>query len=131
MTSQAAEHEARLNMYKSDWEKATQAERQARQEVLKLTFQNDELTERHKYMERKYLQLVQRVGASAEDLEAVEIIMANGQESLKSSQRPIQGGFNKDRLPSRHEKQRNEPHIDSNQAQYYLFGDQKGGSKEQ
>ena len=60
-------------MYKQDWENATQAERSARQEVLKLTFQNDELTERHKYMERKYLQLVQRVGASAEDLEAVEL----------------------------------------------------------
>lgn len=71
--------EARLSMYKNDWEKATQAERTARQENLKLTFQNDELTERHKYMERKYLQLVQRVGASAEDLEAVEIIMANAQ----------------------------------------------------
>ena len=28
-------------------------------------------------MERKYLQLVQRVGASAEDLEAVEMFMAN------------------------------------------------------
>lgn len=27
VTSQAAEHEARLAMYKSDWEKATQAER--------------------------------------------------------------------------------------------------------
>ena len=68
-----------MSMYKNDWEKATQAERTARQENLKLTFQNDELTERHKYMERKYLQLVQRVGASAEDLEAVEIIMANAQ----------------------------------------------------
>ena len=42
-----------------------------------MTFQNDELAERHKYMERKYMQLVQRVGASAEDLEAVEIFMAN------------------------------------------------------
>lgn len=79
ITSTAAEMEARLSMYKNDWEKATQAERTARQENLKLTFQNDELTERHKYMERKYLQLVQRVGASAEDLEAVEIIMANAQ----------------------------------------------------
>ena len=50
--------EARLSMYKNDWDKATQDERTARQEVLKLTFQNDELAERHKYMERKYLQLV-------------------------------------------------------------------------
>jgi len=40
-------------------------------------------------MERKYLQLVQRVGASAEDLEAVEIIMANAQVNLKSGQKQI------------------------------------------
>lgn len=39
---------------------------------------------------------------------------------------PILGsGINKDRIPSRHEKQRNE-NADANQAQYYLFGDQKG-----
>ena len=122
--------EARLNMYKGDWEKATQAERGSRQEVLKLTFQNDELTERHKYMERKYLQLVQRVGASAEDLEAVEMFMANAQDKMKSGNKAAAlGGINKDRIPSRHEKQRqdNVP-VDSNQAQYYLFGDKQGGA---
>jgi len=81
--------EAKLNMYKGDWEKANIAERAARQEVFRLTFLNDELTERNKYMERKYLQLVQRVGASAEDLEAVEIIMANAQVNLKSGQKQI------------------------------------------
>ena len=90
-------------MYKQDWENATQAERSARQEVLKLTFQNDELTERHKYMERKYLQLVQRVGASAEDLEAVELFMANASDN-KSGQKAAGQGMAKDRLPSRHEK---------------------------
>ena len=39
------------------------------------------------------------------------------------------GGINKDRIPSRHEKQRqdNVP-VDSNQAQYYLFGDKQGGA---
>ena len=103
MTSTAAEAEARLNMYKQDWEKATQAERTARQEVLKLTFQNDEYVERHKYMERKYLQLVQRVGASAEDLEAVEIIMANTNDKVKHL--PM-SGVNKDRIPSRHDQKR-------------------------
>ena len=103
MTSTAAEAEARLNMYKQDWEKATQAERTARQEVLKLTFQNDEYVERHKYMERKYLQLVQRVGASAEDLEAVEMIMANANDKGVKAHLPITG-VNKDRIPSRHEK---------------------------
>jgi len=30
--------EAKLNMYKADWEKANIAERAARQEVFKLTF---------------------------------------------------------------------------------------------
>ena len=54
----SAEMETRIQMYKADYEKATQAERLAKKEVLRLTFQNDELTERHKYMERKYLQLV-------------------------------------------------------------------------
>ncbi len=38
ITSTAAEMEARLSMYKGDWEKANQAERSARQEVYKLTF---------------------------------------------------------------------------------------------
>jgi len=135
ITSTAAEMEARLSMYKNDWEKATQAERTARQEVLKMTFQNDELTERHKYMERKYLQLVQRVGASAEDLEAVEIIMASAHDNLKSGKKHLvgmvggvgaAGVINKDRIPSRHENKRHDNGVDSNQAQYYLFGDQKG-----
>ena len=61
------------------------------------------MTERHRYMERKYLQLVQRVGASAEDLEAVEIIMANAPD--KSGKKPYPQ-VNKDRIPSRHDKQR-------------------------
>ena len=98
-----------------------------------MTFQNDELTERHKYMERKYLQLVQRVGASAEDLEAVEMIMAKAPENLKGSAGPhahaaMGGPINKDRIPSRHEKQRQDhgPH-NANQAQYYLFGEDKNG----
>jgi len=108
-------------MYKQDWEKATQAERTARQEVLKLTFQNDELSERHKYMERKYLQLVQRVGASPEDLEAVEMIMANAPQD-KGLKIPFAGqGSNKDRLPSRHDKQRHDNTGDGSQAHYYLY----------
>ena len=81
-------------------------------------------------MERKYLQLVQRVGASAEDLEAVEMFMANAQDKMKSGNKAAAlGGINKDRIPSRHEKQRqdNLP-VDSNQAQYYLFGDKQGGA---
>ena len=55
MQSTAAEMESRVQMYKQDWEKATQAERVTKKENLRLTFQIDELTERHRYMERKYL----------------------------------------------------------------------------
>lgn len=33
-------------------------------------------------MEKKYLQLVQRVGASQEDLEAVEVLMASGEAGV-------------------------------------------------
>lgn len=113
--------EARINMYKADWEKATQAERQARQEVLKLTFQNDELSERHRFMERKYLQLVQRVGASAEDLEAVEIMMANDLKASKHGQGPVA----KDRIPSRHEGKRQDILNAESNTNYYLFGDNK------
>lgn len=54
-------------------------------------------------MERKYLQLVQRVGASAEDLEAVEMIMANANDKGVKAHLPMTG-VNKDRIPSRHEK---------------------------
>ena len=42
-------------MYKQDMEAAIQAERETKKENLRLTFQIDELTERHKYMEKKYL----------------------------------------------------------------------------
>ncbi len=60
-------------------------------------------------MERKYLQLVQRVGASAEDLEAVEMIMANSHDKSGKKHPMIGGGHvNKDRIPSRHENKRHE-----------------------
>ena len=80
-------------------------------------------------MERKYLQLVQRVGASAEDLEAVEIIMANAQQNgvaQSGIKKHNAAALNKDRIPSRHENKRHENGVDQNQAQYYLFGP-KGG----
>jgi len=45
-----------------------------------LTFANDELQERVNYMDRKYTSLVNRCSASQEDLDAVEVIMASGQD---------------------------------------------------
>ena len=118
--STAAEMESRIAMYKQDWEKATQAERATKKENLRLTFQIDELTERHRYMERKYLQLVQRVGASQEDLEAVEVLMASGQDQINPKNLkngpPVVSSIAKDRIPSRLDKVRGDHHG-------YLYGD--------
>ena len=52
--------------------------------------------------------------------------MANAPDAMKSGKKaqPFLG-VSKDRIPSRHEKQRGENQVDANQAQYYLFGDQK------
>ena len=88
-------------MYKQDMEAAIQAERETKKENLRLTFQIDELTERHKYMEKKYLQLVQRVGASQEDLEAVEVLMASGEAGVKQPRQMQNGAGGKGRMPQK------------------------------
>ena len=69
--SQAAELKSRVTIYQQDQERALQAERDAKKEVLRLTFENDELVEKLKFMESKFQSLLQRVGASKEDIEAV------------------------------------------------------------
>lgn len=46
----------------------------------RLTLMADELKERNRFLERKYFSLVERCGASQEDLEAVEVMMASGNE---------------------------------------------------
>jgi len=51
------------------------------------------------------------------------MIMANAPDKGVKNHLPmVMPTVNKDRIPSRHEKQRNE-NPDNNQAQYYLFGD--------
>lgn len=45
---------------------------------------NDELKERNRFLERKYHSLVERCGASAEDLEAVEVMMADVNKGAKT-----------------------------------------------
>ena len=67
------------------------------------------------------MQLVQRVGASQEDLEAVEVLMASGQDPINGDKHlkngpPIVSGINKDRIPSRLDKVRGDHHG-------YLYGD--------
>ena len=48
------------------------AEREAKKEVVRLTLENDEIGEKAQYFETKYAKLVRRLGASEEDLEAIE-----------------------------------------------------------
>lgn len=63
-------------------------ERDAKKEVLRLTFENDELVEKLKFMESKFQSLVQRVGASKEDIEAV-----NSQIASKFKNKPPRESF--------------------------------------
>lgn len=70
--SSAAEMKSKISIYKSDQEAAIQGEREAKKEVLRLTFLNDEFLEKIHYLESKFQSLAKHVNASKEDLEAVE-----------------------------------------------------------
>ena len=48
----------------------------------RLTLLTDELKERNRFLERKYASLIERCGASQEDLEAVEVMMASGHNPI-------------------------------------------------
>jgi hypothetical protein len=52
--SSAAELKTRVNIYKQDQEKAIQGEREAKKEVIRLNFSNDELLEKVHHFERKF-----------------------------------------------------------------------------
>ena len=52
-----------------------------------MTLENDELKEKSRYMEHRYHSLVQRMGASQEDLQAIEeelmaeVMMSGGEDN--------------------------------------------------
>mmetsp|Transcript_22126 Transcript_22126/g.21328 ORF Transcript_22126/g.21328 Transcript_22126/m.21328 type:complete len:146 (+) Transcript_22126:661-1098(+) len=62
------ELEQRISNYKTECEKAIKGEREAKKSVNKLTLQNDELTVKLSYLEKKYNQMIARLGASEEDI---------------------------------------------------------------
>ena len=66
------ELEERIKHYKSDAERALNAEREAKKEVVRINLEYDEVVEKANYYEAKYAKLVRRLGASEEDLEAIE-----------------------------------------------------------
>jgi len=62
--SNAAELQQRIDIYKRDYEQANFAARDSKKEVVRLTFENDEMHEKARFLERKYYTLVKRLGAS-------------------------------------------------------------------
>lgn len=55
-----------------------QGEREAKKEVHVLRLENDELRERLRFIEQKHIKLIKRMGASQEDLKAIDEQMILG-----------------------------------------------------
>lgn len=62
----------RIKHYKLDCDKALKSERDSKKEVVRLTLENDELQEKIRFIESKYQSVVHRLGASPEELDAIE-----------------------------------------------------------
>lgn len=92
--------QAKIEMYQADQKKAFSELREVRLENIKLTLMMDEMKERNRFLERKYLSLVERCGASKEDLEAVEVMVAAGPKAEKGKPK-----YNKE-LAQQRDKQR-------------------------
>jgi predicted nuclease with TOPRIM domain len=58
---------------------AQKGERLANKELVQITFDNDEIEEKFKYLEQKYHALIERMGASQEDIDLIDekIIIKN------------------------------------------------------
>ena len=52
--SSATELKTRIQIYKQDNETAVEAQRDAKKEIMRLTFENDEMREKLNYMERRF-----------------------------------------------------------------------------
>lgn len=51
---------------------AQKGERLANKELVQITFDNDEFEEKFKYLEQKYHALIERMGASQEDIDFID-----------------------------------------------------------
>ena len=56
--NKSKELEERIKRYKSDYDKAIEAERDSRKELIKANFANDELNEKLEFVELKYRSLI-------------------------------------------------------------------------
>lgn len=77
--STSIELEQRIHQYKADMQKALEGERNSKKELHRVRLDNDEHRERLRFIEQRYNSLVQRFGASPEDLQEIdEQLMRNG-----------------------------------------------------
>lgn len=76
--SQAAEFKTRVHIYQTDHEQAMLCQREAKKEVMRLTFANDELTEKLQHLEKRFHGLVQRCRVSQDDLAAIDNLIMSG-----------------------------------------------------
>lgn len=80
--SESAELQARIALYKNEQDRAVNSESCIKKEITSLTYANYELQERIKYVERKYSELGQRCGASQQDLEAIDVMLATNPHDM-------------------------------------------------
>lgn len=66
------ELEQRIKHYKSDYDRAVQAEREAKKEVVRVTLENDEIREKAKFLEQRYQSMIHKLGISPDDIQALE-----------------------------------------------------------
>ena len=52
--SSSQDLESRIKHYKTDYDRAVQAEREAKKEVVRVTLENDEIREKARYLEQRY-----------------------------------------------------------------------------
>lgn len=70
--TKAQELEQRIETYKRDCLKAQAAEKKAQKGTKQMTFRCDELEEKLRYTEQKYHALINRLGASQQDIDHIE-----------------------------------------------------------
>eukprot|EP00347_Sterkiella_histriomuscorum_P003379 403364524 len=79
------ELEQRIQSYKADQQKAMQGEREAKKEVHRLRLENDELMEKVRFMDHRYNTLIQKMGVSQEDLQAIDELMRQSEAYYPSN----------------------------------------------
>lgn len=102
--TKAQELEQRIQKYQQEALEAQKEERKARRELVQMTFDNDEIDEKCQYLEQKYHALIKRMGASQDDIDAIEeeIMLKNeGAQRAANSKARKRGQGNYPQIKSR------------------------------